>query len=194
MSEGFSFGRHDSRFWRNLGLEHDAAEKAALCFPEAWRNICLHGKTGEVMDRMTDIWFGQSWRAHTQEVLGEQATRYVEEFAGKYRNDPKHPAFWHSQGCDFEEMEQRATAAINLIRFQQEAAPPPPKQDNVTAVLEALLMQEPPAEFDALQTGQVDHEQPHLHDPTPISIPEPKPFDADAFPRIETKRRKNPRQ
>ena len=193
MSEKFSFGRFDLRFWENLGFERDAAEKAALCFPEAWE-ICLHGKTREVMDRMVDIWFGRPWNYDRQKILEEQAARYAEEFACEYKYDPRHPAFWYFQGCDFDEMEHRATTAAGLVQLQREAAPPPPKEDNVTAVMEALLMQEPPVEFDTLQTGQVDHEQPHLLDPTPISTPEPKPFDADAFPRIETKRRKHPRQ
>lgn len=152
-------------FWRELGLNEKAALTAAQCFPEYWWTW-YKNMSYSAYDRLK-----------RDERAEEEALATARKASIECRTDARHPAFWLTQGCDFDEAIKKAVAAVAMVRLQREATPPPPPQrDNFAEVAQALLLQ-----------GSVQRrlEEPGGHGDQCYDASSPQePFDPNDYPRF----------
>lgn len=99
MSEAYSYERIGQSFWRDVGLDSEAAWWAIRCFPEFHNSTYMRGP------------YQNEYYTNYFNSFVEKAIAEAERAPLAYRSDARHPAFWLLQGCNCNETARRAVAA-----------------------------------------------------------------------------------
>ena len=164
------YDRGTVSFWRQLGFDENAARAAAECFPEHW--FSEYKKNPQSLHRLNP------WIPKEEEQAEKRALATASNAPLEYSTDARHPAFWLTQDCDFDEAIKKAVVAIAMVKLQREAnpPPPPPQRDNFAEVAQALLLQgsvQPRLEGPGSHGGQCNGVSPSQ-----------EPFDPNDYPRF----------
>ncbi len=190
MKDGYRLKRGEPRFWEDLGLEEQAANSAALCFPERW-------------------WRIRRISPYSQEYFSQSAPKYLDPFVASLKDSPNtdcdcaeqylsglgvqqyttkawHPAFWAAQGHDFDDMARRAVVVNTFLNLNEEANSQLPQPDPTADVMMAMMVQSRPQLSPPRNDDYFDDEPlPQEWDWDEQEPPPPPPFNSSAFPRLD---------
>jgi hypothetical protein len=117
--------RGEKDYWLKLGLDDAAALLAKLCFPEGWAvsEPLLEDLKEQLLPWLSPADEGNLFSYYNDKQKRDEAgysgndarARYIaQEIALNYHLLPTHPAFWHMQGCDFDEMAEKAVSILTM--------------------------------------------------------------------------------
>ncbi len=178
QSNGYRFERAKISFWMNFGLDARAATAATLCFPQGWPPFMSSVDPNQlIFPRGLPNDFPILEPVTKCPDKASNAKLFMNKYAREYVTDPRHPAYWHEQGYDFDDMANKAVSVNAMLKVQERVDHPHEESERTTVAMQVL------------QTHHQEHV--HIHpqeDMQTVSdekIDDGEPFDPAEFPRYQ---------